>query len=495
MAITLTQAFKPIKNKKYAIRGCAFSDIQTILVLGFVILFAISRWAHNAEFGAEFLHRCHLCPAMPSLSPTTPSPHAPPEIWRTIFSFATWSNASYCIDYLPFQPMQELQETTVSLEEDSLRLDTCLSLMRVSRHFRAIAVAFMYEDVRIVDARGLDSLMAGLYRSAKEDGTSGYGSYVRRLELPRRRTRFPLDTRNLPFPTYPIICDPDTTRLDDILWLCPNLEILVRPCLRLDAENITFWSNLVGKPIVACPSRLMRLEWHESELDARFYGSNNTSRLRELVSQAPNLRYLFLSSDRQNSLSDLYLPPSLRTIRINRSHFQSSSVKKAILKSRHALYVPNFRNLVLHTMLPAALLDFVAKVGHELRVLELAFAPQMTFSSTQMQRLLSRCPRLEELVYYLGAPEISPLLEFQCRSVKRVRLRINPDEWNPCKPVLRAQMEVLEGPSFPQLDEIILHDPTLWFIRRDLGKDFLRRMLQRGCTVRFEDGSPAALPT
>jgi hypothetical protein len=112
-----------------------------------------------------------------------------------------------------------------------------------------------------------------------------------------------------------------------------------------------------------------------------------------------------------------------------------------------------------------------------------------------MQRLLSRCPRLEELVYYLGAPEISPLVAFQSPSVKRVRLKINPDEWNPCKPVIRSQMEVLEGPSFPELAEIVLHDPTGWFLRRDLGKDLLRRMVRRGCTVSYEDGSPVPIPT
>ncbi|KAF7354350.1 t-SNARE coiled-coil-like proteiny domain-containing protein [Mycena venus] len=434
---------------------------------------------------------------MTSPPPTTPTPYPPPEIWRQIFRFATRSETSYDVDYLPFQPIQELLETSASHEQECLRLETCLSLMLVSQHFRAVAVEFMYEDVRIFDARGLESLMAGLYRSAKEDGANGYGSYVRRLELPRRRTKFQPDTHNLPFPTHPIPCDPDAPRLDDILWLCPRLEILIRPCLRLDAENITFWSTLVGTPVVGCLSRLMRLEWHESELDSRFYGTNNAHRLREIVSQAPNLRYLFLSSDRQNSLADLSLPPSLRTIRINRSHFQSSSPKRFMVKSRHALYVPNFRNLVLHTTLPSALLDFVATTGHQLRVLELAFAPQMTFSSNQMQRLLSRCPLLEELAYYIGAPEISPLVEFQSPSVKRVRLKINPDEWNPCKPVLRGQMEVLEGPSFPKLEEIILHDPTRWFMRRDLGKDLLRRMLRRGCTVRYEDGSepPIALST
>ncbi|KAJ7679773.1 hypothetical protein B0H17DRAFT_1077657 [Mycena rosella] len=119
----------------------------------------------------------------------------------------------------------------------------------------------------------------------------------------------------------------------------------------------------------------------------------------------------------------------------------------------------------------------------------------MIFSSNQMQRLLSRCPTLEELVYYVGAPEISPLTAFQCPSIKRVRLRIDPDEWNPYKPVIRSQTEVLEGPSFPELQEIILHDPTRWFARRESGKDLIRRMRQRGCTVKYDDGSPVVLPT
>ncbi|KAJ6533489.1 hypothetical protein B0H19DRAFT_1324209 [Mycena capillaripes] len=422
---------------------------------------------------------------MTSSPPPVPSAPPPPEIWRLIFHFATASETSYDIDYFPFQPIQELQETTVSVQQESLRLETCRSLALVSRRFRTVASEFLYEDVRVFDAHGLDSLMAGLYRSAKENGANGYGSYVKRLELPTRRSKFPANSQNHPFPTHPIPCDPETPRLDDILWLCSRLEILIRPCLRLDAENITFWSGLVGRPVVGSLSRLMRLEWHESELDSRFYGTNHTDRLRDIVSQAPNLRYLFLSSDRPNSLGDLSLSPTLHTIRISRSHFQSMSAKKFMTKSRYPSYVPNFRNLVLHTTLPTALLDFVGTVATSC----------MSFSSNQMRRLLSRCPQLEELVYYLGAPEISPLVAFQSPSVKLVRLKVNPEEWIPCKPVLRGQMEVLEGPSFPELEEIILHDQTRWFLRRDLCKDLLRRMLQRGCKLRYDDGADVPVPT
>jgi hypothetical protein len=82
------------------------------------------------------------------------------------------------------------------------------------------------------------------------------------------------------------------------------------------------------------------------------------------------------------------------------------------------------------------MLSFIAAVGWQLRVLEFTFAPQVTYSSNQMQRILSRCPNLEELVYHLGAPEISPLNAFQHTALKRVRLRINPEEWFPYKHVV-----------------------------------------------------------
>ncbi|KAJ7220917.1 hypothetical protein GGX14DRAFT_559693 [Mycena pura] len=426
---------------------------------------------------------------------TSPASSAPPEIWRLIFQFTTESDTSYDVDYLPFQPMQELQETAQSQRRERLRLQTCLSLMYVSHRFRAVAAEFLYKDVRVCDAHGLESLVAGLVRSYTDDGPNCYGSYVRRLELPSRRTKFNTETQshNRPFPTHPIPCDPAAARLVDILWLCPRLEILVRPCLRLDAENVIFWATLVNSAIIGSLPCLQRLEWHETELDPRFYGGNNTARLREIVAQAPRLRYLFLSSDRPTALADLALPPTLRTLRLNRSHFHSTGPRPLRMRPR-AGAAPAVRHLVLHTSLPSPLLDFVSAVGAKLRVLELAFSPQTTFSAGQLRRILCRTPAMEELVYYLGAPEITALGTYQAPSVRRVRLKVNPDEWNPCKPVLRDQMEILEGGSFPGLQEIVLHDPTRWFLRRELGRDLLRRMMERGCSIHYEDGSPIVFP-
>ncbi|KAJ7761193.1 hypothetical protein DFH07DRAFT_424426 [Mycena maculata] len=421
--------------------------------------------------------------------------YPPPEIWRLILQFATWSDTSFRVDYQPFQHIQELQETAQSERSETLRLQTCLSLMGVSRCFRDMTAEFMYEDVRIHDTQGLKGLLSALARSAREDGPHNYGSYVRRLELPQRRTIMLPPSEFLPLPTHPIPCSPDTIRLADILHLCPNLEILVRPCLILDAQNVIFWAGLVGKAFDGSLPHLKRLEWYETELDERFYGTNHIDRLREIVARSPNLRYLFLTSDRPNPLAKLSLPSSLRTIRLNRSYLPSPHSRKCLVRARHRSDAPNLQNLVLHTMLPTTLLDFLAAVGHQLRVLELAFAPQMVFSSNQVQRLISRCPKLEELVYYLGAPEISPLIDFQCDTVKRVRIKLNPDEWNPCRPVVRSQVDILTGPSFPALEEVILHDRAQWFLRKDSRSEYLRRLQRRGCAVNYEDGSPVIPPS
>ncbi|KAJ7731624.1 hypothetical protein B0H16DRAFT_1733187 [Mycena metata] len=408
--------------------------------------------------------------------PTTS--HLPVEIWRQILRVATQPEIPYIVDYLAFEAMDELKETSRS---QSLRMETSLSLIRVSRCFHAIGVEFMYEDVRVYDAAGLQSLLSGLYRSLEADGANGYGSYIRRLELPSRRNPMRWPSHSPDFSNDPIPSDLDKPRLGDVLRLCPRLETLVRPYLRLDAENMMFWASLVEGPVIACLSHLKRLEWYESVLEADLYG---TKRLGEIIAQAPNLRYLSLSSDRHNLLADLPFSSSLQTLRINRSQYYPANNKKYLVRPRRSRF-PNLTNLVLQTTLPTPLLDLLGTRG--LRRLEFGFSPQMTFSSTEMHRIFSRCQWLEELVYYLGAPEISALVAFQAPSVKRVRLRINPEEWSSPRSVIRRQLEILEGPSFPKLEELVLQDPTGWFLRRDLGKDFLGRMVARGCKVRYED--------
>ncbi|KAJ7097005.1 hypothetical protein C8R43DRAFT_1244428 [Mycena crocata] len=429
----------------------------------------------------------------PTAPPYTPS--APAELWRLIFRLATASTTAYGGGYTPFQPLREMAETAAFLEEEAQRRHICLCLMRVCRLWRLIAAEFLYEDVRIMNAADLKSLVCGLQRS-RQDGRGGFGRHIRRLELPMRQTHFSQQQSGhvSPFPLPPLLPTPSSFRLGDLLRLCTRLEILVRPCLRLDAEDIHFWAGLIGTPLVAekpLLPHLQRLEWYETDLDIRFYGNRNTARLSELISHAPSLRYLYLSSDRPDALSRLPPCPSLYTLRVNRSHFHAQQIKSMRLPC--APYVPNLSCLILHTTLPSSLLGFVAAVGTHLRVLEFAFAPQLVFSAGQMQRILSRCPGLEELAFYLGAPEISAPAAGTHPTLRRVRLKLSPDEWYPYKHVLKSQFAILAGGAFPGLKEVVLHDATRSLMRREVGPGLLLAMARRGCRVVYENGQVVPL--
>ncbi|KAJ7507502.1 hypothetical protein B0H11DRAFT_127347 [Mycena galericulata] len=420
-----------------------------------------------------------------------PASRPPPEIWRSIFSLATGSATSYAVDYEYFESSRELQETSRFKEHDALRMRTCLALVRVCKLWRTLAEEFLYEDVRIVSFRALQSLVGGLRRSV-EEGSEGCGRYIKRLELPVKPTHLRNESDTLPFCHPSPMYGPLSIHLGDLLRYCPRLEILVR-CLRLDAEDIHFWDGLTSTPNEGSPPlcpQLKRLEWSESDLDVRFYGTTNGKRLSEIISHSPNLRYLFLSSDRPDVLNHLPLGQSLHTLRLNRSHYHSRHVKDLETKEIPGITkLTNLTNLVLHTTIPSTMLSFITAVGWQLRVLEFTFAPQVTYSSNQMHRILSRCPNLEELVYHLGAPEISPLKAFQHTALKRVRLKINPEEWFPYKHVVLTQFDILAGPSFPGLEQIFLHDISKSFVRRDSASPLLMRMFGRGCPVVYEDGT------
>lgn len=193
------------------------------------------------------------------------TPRAPAELWRLVFRLATASATSYDAGYAPFEPLDEMQETSDYVESEDVRLQTCVCLMRVCRLWRLIAAEFLYEDVRIAGGRGLQSLISGLQRSQVEDGTGGFGRHVRRLELPRRQTNFSPDNPHVSsFPLSPLQTGPSAINLGDLLRYTPRLEVLVRPCMRLDVEDIYFWASLIAKPL-GCESPLLphlrRLEW------------------------------------------------------------------------------------------------------------------------------------------------------------------------------------------------------------------------------------------
>ncbi|KAJ7055746.1 hypothetical protein C8F01DRAFT_445648 [Mycena amicta] len=424
------------------------------------------------------------------------SPSPPEELWRLIFRYATVPRKPLPRGYQPFEPPCDGYDLAPT------RLQTCVAIVRVCRLWRLIGAEFLYEDVRIGNADALYSLLLGLRRSAM-DGLGGFGRYVRRLELPSHRALASCSSRagtvGLSSTSRPM-----SASLQELLRCCPRILILVRPRLQPDMAIVSFWEGLVeGKLDCAVPllPSLRRLEWHESDIDTHFYGagSRNTSKLHEIITHAPLLMDLFLTSDRANLLSHLPPLPSLRALRISRADFHplhSKAGRPIPPRLSPTPFIPHLSHLILHPspVLPTPLLPFLALVGSRLRVLELGFAPQLSFPATALARILSRCPLLHELTLTLGAPEIAvppSLPPFTHPGLTRMRLRICPDEWYAYKHVLRSHLAVLESGAFPGLREIVLHDETRSLAERVAGQVFLDGMRRRGLRVVYEDGREA----
>jgi hypothetical protein len=54
---------------------------------------------------------------------------------------------------------------------------------------------------------------------------------------------------------------------------------------------------------------------------------------------------------------------------------------------------------------------------------------------------------------------------------------------------LKGQFEVRQGGSFPNLQEIILHDPTKSLVWREAGRGLMLGMMARGCRVVYDNGN------
>ncbi|CAK5276038.1 unnamed protein product [Mycena citricolor] len=284
----------------------------------------------------------------------------------------------------------------LSQEHYAQRLKTCVLLVTVCKSWQILAAGLFYHDIRLQSCRHLPDLFHGLRRIDGEGEC--FGRYVRRLEFHTTSSGSPS-------------CLP----LSEILQLCPRLEILVRPC----PER---WDR------ISCSLPfLKRLEWTETDSNR----SDIPSRLSGILKAAPNMRYLALTSDRPDVLAEISLAPALQTLVLHQSELATSpAVSSAYISSR-------ITTLVLHSVISPALVSFITPLGRHLKVLEFAFAPHVAYSSSQMNKLLSHCPNIEELVYHLGAPEIASLpSHLQLPRIRQVRLRIDPETWFPYKHVV-----------------------------------------------------------
>ncbi|KAJ7757482.1 hypothetical protein B0H16DRAFT_1536797 [Mycena metata] len=242
----------------------------------------------------------------------------PPELWLEIF--AHLDERSYTTSYTPFQPLPG-----VGPEVDAKSAYTTVVL--VCRNWHDWGISLLYRNLKIPTSD-----------SSWTHSHPEYGRWVQRAILPSSSTLPDSQTR------LPI----------EMLGLCPNMEVLIRP--QLSQSTFEF------DPLYLQLPSLKRLEWWD--------GVNNS--LLSVLSAAPNLEYLFLGVEvfqPMNSIPDptpeIHLP-RLRTLRLR---FGLSPSSRYLARAISKWSLPALDTLVVDGRM--GLDEVWTSLGSRLRVVEL----------------------------------------------------------------------------------------------------------------------------
>ncbi|KAF7302529.1 hypothetical protein HMN09_00887300 [Mycena chlorophos] len=281
----------------------------------------------------------------------------PTELWLEVF--AHLDERSYVVSHAPFQPLPGVAaEGAVSRD--------MFTVVLVCKAWRAWAIELLYRNFKL---------------SKNVKVPPAYGHWVRRAVVPYTTTATEIYAR--PMET-------------EVLNLCPNLEVLVRPpyapsrtrdpCFEFDAT---------------CPtlSQLKRLDWWNYIEASRSGGINS---LASVLQRAPNIEYLFVGGAFSHftavafhGLKSVICLPRLRTLRIN--------ISNALLL-RHVMQrweLPALEHLVLDAPLVGVGTDLLWEaVGPRLSVVELGKHVRFLLEQ-HILPCLRASPQLRELNYYL----------------------------------------------------------------------------------------------
>ncbi|KAJ7201345.1 hypothetical protein GGX14DRAFT_656373 [Mycena pura] len=381
----------------------------------------------------------------------------PCEIWLQIFFHL--DTRTYSVSYSPFQPLP-------GVASEGHVCSAYSTVVLVCRNWRAWAVELLYRNIKLSDRSPLQEAL---------DHRRGYGRWVRRAVVPYSTTA--TET-----------CKPMPST--EILGLCPNLEVLVRPPYALyPMQTLRFEFD------ATCPSlaSLKRLDWWNHMEAARSGGINS---LTAVLAVAPNIEYLFIGATQfrftmvpQHGLSGAPIKlPHLRTLRLN--------ILNALLL-HHIVYrwdLPALDNLVLDSPLVGAGNDVLWEVlGPRLDVVE--FGRHVRFLLDQhLVPCLRGCPKLRELNYYLFAmapPEMEPGESFP--SVSSIKIQMSgttflDGEKEECAHFER-HFDIFTGGIFPNLRRLLIFG-----MRQSVLKDarfiaMQKRLSDRGCILEFLDKS------
>lgn len=372
----------------------------------------------------------------------SPALRTPDELWRAIFRFATFTQAScrlYDVEYLPFR------ESWLNHYGSDDTLSVKKSIVLVCRHWRALGAEFLYEHMELAT---LSKVLGS--------GEDEIGRFVRRLVLPSR----PLEgNHNAP--------------LVDALKRCCRVEILVQPAWSgKPDDDAALWREDAGisSGLATLLTRVKRIDWSTIGHERGY--ENHRRRLAWVLRAASNLRYLSLryNVDPFPGPSHITLP-SLTTLRL---HGEIGAF---------GLSAPNLVNIILNNIDVVSDCCVFRKVGTSLRILQLeGFGEGHKFDILRLSPSLHElcCSVRRETVVVLGC--LHPSLH----TVRLYCVR-NPDA--PAIAGFRKKSVLLyDQTALPSLSRIVLHGDWSNFSKHADFRLFRMRILDRGCILEYQDG-------
>ncbi|KAJ7508547.1 hypothetical protein B0H11DRAFT_1965581 [Mycena galericulata] len=379
----------------------------------------------------------------------------PTELWLEIFTHL--DTRSYSISHEPFQPVPGVaSEGNVN--------SSYTTVVLVCRNWRAWALGMLYRNIKLSDCSPV-----------LHQAIDVHGQWVRRAVVPYSTT---VTESCKPMPST------------QILRLCPNLEVLVRPPYAPNPRRqLRFEFDATCPPLAS----LKRLDFW-NHFDASRSGGINS--LTAVLSVAPNLEYLFIGGGIANSAfyglaKQVYLP-RLRTLRLR----IANALLLRDLVQRWTM--PALDNLVMDSPVADMSMDMVwEELGPRLRTVELGRHMRFLLDQTLMP-CLQGCLALQELNYHIlitMPPEASPEAVFP--SVTSIGIHFSE---NPYLEDRRAEWEHVErhfdafaGGMFPSLRRVYVYWARESILADARFAAIHQRLRDRRCVLEFGDGTPVSV--
>jgi hypothetical protein len=365
--------------------------------------------------------------------------HLPAELWFQVFRRA--------ISPLPFDCTEPFQKVTIRADYD---LATKRALALVCKHWKNLSAPLLYEA--IVIRHGMGSLKHSL-----EDGL---GKWVKLVEV-----------------LYEYTVTDRLTPLE-ILKLCPNLQILVRP-------------NPSSNPHDPITLPMLRHVVWSRQTSGFARGMNS---LVEVLARNTRVSVLTVAGqilDPNFSIGrsdDPVCLPELTTLRL----IQSRTVT---LHQMHPnLITPSLVHLVVDSVCQETSNEFWSStLSSQIRRVDLGHNMQFSIHD-HMTPLLRHCTSLTTLNYYLHFTH-PPVSSIQHTGLKNIGLhcRENLCQRDQSRRNIQEHFTLLAGSAFPALEKVVLHGDWRPIVSDTCFQLLFEKVYARKCHLAFEDGT-AVMP-